>query len=379
MGKHTFTVARSDKWPGIEKVDTTLTVEFEDFWYLRESELQIRKRPTKVSGAVWDVGSRNRQQDIFPLPDYLNDVVQMTNPTYSIGGHLIAVRLTGIDSPFNMVGVSKRTNDKMQAVENHVSKAGLSHLTVEVTAYYDDKDSRIPKTFRYTLQDSLGKTSVQEVTQDWMTVGQYSFTEQQINALGKLQFEMLSKGWCIENQPQTTQCPVAFSFLKGCLPALDQRPYAVLDYFLFVYGGQYGDVPPVESSLISSYANSIKPGAGFGDFQRALMKQANVLMNSNWLKSDVTGKQYAIETKEGVVTEQFPNLIDGGGSNAPQVDHIIPESLKGPNCFSNARLTSMQFNVQRGNCTNQFNYRDEKWRQEMLQQLQSNPQLAKFL
>ena len=61
------------------------------------------------------------------------------------------------------------------------------------------------------------------------------------------------------------------------------------------------------------------------------------------------------------------------------VDHIIPESLKGPNCFSNARLTSMQFNVQRGNTTQQFNYRDDTWRREMLKKLQSDPSLAKYL
>lgn len=379
MGKHSVTLPRGDRWHGAGTVDPNFTLEYEDFWYMREGELQIRQRPTKVEGYVWDVGSRTRKQDVFPLADYLKEVVQLPNVTYSIGGHLIAVRLTGVDSPLNMVGVSKRTNDKMQAVENAIGKSGLSHLTVEVTAYYDDKDSRIPKTFRYAWTNSLGTTTTQDVTQDWMTVGQYGFTEQQISSLGKLRNEMIERNWRIESQPMTSNCPVVFNFLKGYLPAVEQRPYAVLDYLLLVYGGTYGDVPGVDSTNVLAYANSVQLGGGFNDFHRVLVKQANVLLNNNWLKSDVTGRQFAIETKESVVTEQHSNLLDGGGSNAPQVDHIIPESLRGPNCFSNARLTSMQFNVQRGQCTQQFNYHDETWRREMLQKLQSNPELAKYL
>jgi len=379
MGKHTITLARAVKWPGVEKVDPDFTLEYEDFWYLREGELQVRQRPTKVSGYVWDLGSRPREKDIYPLADYLKDVVQLPNLTYSIGGHLIAVRLTGVDSPFNMVGVSKRTNDKMQSVETEIGKSGVSHLTVEVAAYYNDKDSRIPKTFKYTWTNTLGTATTREVTQDWLTVGAYGFTTEQIGSLSKLRQEMLEKNWCIEQQPMTTHCPVLFNFLKGYLPALDQRPYAVLDYFLIVYGGKYGDVPPVDSSDILKYVNSVKQGGGFEDFHRALVKQANVLLNNNWLKSDVVGKPFAIETGQGVVSEQHANLIDGGGANAPQVDHIIPESLKGPNCFSNARLTSLQFNVQRGNTTQQFNYRDDTWRREMLKKLQSDPSLAKYL
>jgi 5-methylcytosine-specific restriction endonuclease McrA len=375
-------LARKDNWFGVGEVDPYFYVDVETFTYYADGTPDTRWRPRRIRGGVWNVGGRPRD-GLIALPDIRGDrSLDVSHPNFSVGGHLIAVMLTGVDDPQNIVPVSKATNDKMSAVERDLGGLMDPHwLEVEVTGYYDDpdKDSRVPKGFHYRVYkggtDPAGtKAALKEwnVTQDWLQVGPYGYPEKDV-ALAKQLQTGLKFGWKIENVTSAGNSGRDLRFLTGHLPPVGRRPLAFLDYWLIAYSG----LGKVDRNLIEEYIQSIGLGTSFGlKWVRELAIKANILAHDNHLISDAFGdKESAVELKDTVVIETHQNLIVGGGANAPHIDHIVPESLGGPNCFSNAKVTSMQYNVQKGNQTKQFQFRDDRWREEMLQKLTTDPNI----
>jgi hypothetical protein len=171
----------------------------------------------------------------------------------------------------------------------------------------------------------------------------------------------------IENVTNSAAGGRNLTFLSGHLPSPGNRPYAVLDYLLVERKGE--GICAEQEAL--DYVRSIALGAGFASFARNFALFGNVMHHNDYLRSDVYGRPDAfLQTKTaGVTGESHANLIQGGGGNAPQVDHIIPEALNGANCLSNAQITSMSYNTSKGKNTSQLAMRDDQWKANMTAEL----------
>ena len=141
-------IPRLLSWFGAETVDPDFYFTFENFAFSGDGMVETRQRPKKAEGAIWYVGGAPRD-DLIPLADIRQDQsLSSLHTTFSVGGHLIAKMLTGLDQPENLVSVTKATNDKMQRVENQLKGCANPHwLVVEVLDYFDgpDRDPRAAK------------------------------------------------------------------------------------------------------------------------------------------------------------------------------------------------------------------------------------------
>lgn len=367
-------VYRSIGWPYQGQVEANLAVLLEAF-HTNEGKSDMRRRPKKICGVVWDVGGRARS-DLVSIVDVRADQsLDTRNPTFGIGGHLIAVSLNGVDAGCNIVPVSKQTNDKMSSVEAELRKlcTGPRYLEVEVPEYYDsvDKDPRVPRRFVYTLYhnpqpqgDGNPVVYRKEITQDWLQVGPSTHAAEKIAEVHRAIRYLAETNWAIESVAEAGSAKRSMLFLKGYLPPPGKRPLAFIDLLII----EKPHVLGVDPTLVAQYIQSIKLGGKFEKQYRMWAIMGNILKNNNWLRSNVYGaRDAALELlHQGVVTENFDHLVVGGGLNAPHVDHIVPKSLKGPNCFSNAQIVSHSYNVQKGNCTKPLEYRSEEWKQQML-------------
>lgn len=181
---------------------------------------------------------------------------------------------------------------------------------------------------------------------------------------------MRFSAWLVENVTSAGPENRDLTFLKGHLPPPDKRPLAFMDCFMLVHS----NVLEVDANTVAEYVNSIGLGEKFPKPARQWAIFGNILKNDNWLCSDVYGDPSAVLQVGGsVVLEYFPLLVAGGGLNAPHVDHIVPQMLGGPNCFSNAQITSHSCNVQKGNHTQSLGFRSEEWRKDMMQRWNTDP------
>jgi DNA/RNA non-specific endonuclease len=259
-----ITVARVEEWIGIEEVDPNFYFTVEDFAFDGDDIEEIRQRPTRAEGAVWGLeGQAPRREGDLPLADVRMDgTVSTRHDTFSYGGHLIAHRLTGVAAPANLVPVTQAANGEMKKVENRIAKKASPHwLVVEVGKYYDGaaEDPRVPGEFRYTLYEggtrptSYGNKKVleQQVTQPWLNVGAYTYSQSNITEANRLHDEMVSKHWRIENLVQ-------YHAMAPYLAPAAERPLAFLDYWVFTNG-----MHPVPQQKAQNYVKSIACGKGF--------------------------------------------------------------------------------------------------------------------
>ena len=377
-----LTQSNKHRWHGVGNVDPSFHFTCETFPFSGDAMAETRYRPTSAAGAVWWVGGA-RRPEIFPLADIRQDgTYSSRHPMFSVAGHLVPKMMTGLDVPENLVPVTKSTNDRMQKVENAI-KAIAQHphyLLVEVAGYYDmpNGDSRVPTGFHYKLfaggtAPGQGVAPIREwdVTQDLLQVADYGYSQQALVAADKLREEMKSTGWKIESCSAAGPDRKSLTFLAGALPPPDQRPLAFLDYWLLAKGGTLGDIT-VDDGFVNGYIRSIERGASFSNASvREMAIVANILLNDNRLISDAYANPSTVMNlgQAGVVRETHAALIAGSGDNAPQVDHVYPESLGGPNCFSNAQITSAQYNVQKGNATEVLQPRSAEWHREMSERI----------
>lgn len=369
-------------WQGIEPVDPNFYFRYENFNFTGDGMMEVRQRPKAASGAIWSEGSGARD-DLLPLADIRQDGSPSSiHTTFSVAGHLIAKTLTGLDKPENLVNITKATNDKMSRVERELQKLASPHwLVVDVNSYFDAEgdDHRVPRTFRYSLYAGgtkpgfgVGPLRTWDVVQDWSSVGPYSYSTEFINIVEKAK-SALAFGWKIETCTSAGPDSLNMTFLAGKLPPPENRPLAFLDFILIRSPGQAAKLG-VSEQQIKQYLRNIGPKKKFKPkWVRQLAIMGNVLAHNNWLMSDVYDRRDAvIQLKEGIVVEPHSSLLVGSGANAPQVDHIFPESLGGPNCFSNAQITSQQYNSQKGKAVEILQFRDEAWKSEMGEKMKTD-------
>jgi hypothetical protein len=381
MPRNTF--RRNDKWHGVGTVPDNFDATWETFRYAHDGITVVTMyRPKSVSGMVWDVGGRGRDE-LTPLAE-LNDqgLRCLSNPHFSIGGHLIAVALSGPDVPENLAPVSSQANQQMLAVERKIRKLAQApcFLEVSIPEYYDgvDQDPRVPKRFVYKLYNRERTALLKQYTveQAWLQAVAYTYAPKEISLIGQLQTGVRFLGWKIEDVTSTPIGGINLSFLRGHLPPPEQRPNACMDYLLIERRGE----GLFDESLILAYVKSIANAAPFPEATRQMVLKCAILRNNNRLVSDASGNKAAtLDVGNGVVSENFGVLVEGGGANAPQVDHIVPQKLKGANCFSNAQITSAQYNASKGKNVDSLQFRDQHWKEQMRRKMLSDPNLAPWV
>lgn len=370
------TIERPHAWYGVGNVDPNFHFTSEVFVHEGDS----RHRPKTAQGPIWYVGGAPRD-DLFQLADIRsNNTYDMNHPTYSVSGHLIAKMLGGVDEPENLVHVTKRTNDLMQGVENQLKGLHEPHwLKVTVDSYFapPNGDARIPQKFTYQVWKGGTAPSPQTaplrtwtVTQAWVEVGKFDYDDALLVLAAKLKTGMTFTNWRLE----TASNPLGgnFSHLANAMPKdLAKRPLAFLDYALIAHPETWERLGVTESNVIE-YLNSLGVGESYKlSWVRQLALKGNILAHQNWLTSDVFGDRSSVIVQKtgGIVTEPHQHLIIGGGSDAPQVDHIVPESKGGCNAFSNAQITSQLYNGQKSNFTQTLEPRSQDWFNEMTRKL----------
>jgi len=364
-------LTKGDTWRGSEVTSPTFSVESEMFAFDGVNGFYRTKR---VAGNVWDVGGRNRKE-LVCLPDIRPDsTLELQNPFFSIAGHLIAASLTGTDDPENLTPVSKYTNDMQQTVENRIKKFGVSHLTVTVEDYYVD-DPRVPKTFHYLCKNLSGGVLLDErVVQPWGNIGLVGTPMELTRTIQAAQVAVKFLGWKIEDVRSTAVGHLDLSFLAGHLPKPEHRPYAGVDWLLTTR--LHNSFCDEKTTL--AYLQSLANKAEFTATAKGLALRANPALHGDYLMSDAYNKPHTyLEATHGVVIETESNLLNGGGANAPQVDHIFPKAAGGANCLSNAQITSMRYNSSKQDTIKVLEIRSPQWKEEMLKKLASDP-LIKF-
>jgi hypothetical protein len=365
-------LTKGDRWPGIEVVSPTFSVVTETFAF---EGLGGFYRTKSVAGNVWNVAGRNRKE-LISLPDIRPDhTLELQNPFFSVAGHLIAASLTGTDDPENLTPVSKYTNDLQQVVENKIKKLGVTHLTVTVEEYYAE-DPRVPKTFRYFCRSLTGATLLDErVVQPWVNTGPVGTAAELIETIEAANLAVKFLGWKIEDVNSSAVGHRDLSFLAGHLPKPEHRPYAGLDWLMMTR--LHNSL--CDESTTLAYVNSIGNSADFAGITKRLALRANPVLHGDFLVSDAYSKPHTyLEATHGAVIETESALMNGGGANAPQVDHIFPKAAGGANCLSNAQITSMRYNSSKQDTIKVLEIRSPAWKRDMLEKMKTDPHLKFF-
>ena len=367
-----FEIPKTERWGGAERLSPTFHFGSQEFQFEGEGGFY---RPVHISGHVWDVGARGRAKLICLADIRPGDDLEIQNPSFSIAGHLIAVALTGMDQPWNLTPVSNYTNGLQKVIENKVRKFGPCHLSVDVTEYYDD-DPRIPRTFHYVARSLTGTVLLDEtVVQPWGVVAPVGSSLVLKAYLDEAQQRMVSQNWRIETVRNSPVGNVDFGFLAGHLPPPEHRPYAAVDYVLLTQA-QHPLCTPVKSR---NYVERIGNGFAFTSTAKALALQCNPLIHNDFVVSDAYGKAHtALLATHGAVVETEQALMNGGGHNAPQVDHIVPQARLGANCLSNAQITSMRYNTSKQQTVQLLDMRDDAWKQQKAEEMKTDPRIKYF-
>ena len=242
-------------------------------------------------------------------------------------------------------------------------------IRIEVNSYYDDTVPPlpwIPKSVTYHFKE--GHNSVSEaITQDLIGV-QMTIPDSggMTVVFGKAKLEMEQASWSVEQADRRFQGAT-------CLPPVQLRPYAFLDYIAFAKKGTY-DRFQFDDRFLNYYLENVSRKAGFakvdldGAFRKTMLT-ANAAGHGTVLTSDAYGDRDSLfQTKGGlVVQENIAGLVNGGGTNAPEIDHIFPENQGGANCFSNARLTSKSYNAAKRDSVQQFELMPEQLKAQRYQ------------
>ncbi len=307
------------------------------------------------------------------------------------GGHLIAASLGGSDAAYNRVPMALDQNrgGGWRQIEESARACRAGLYAVRCT-YNNFIDPRIPtrvearllqleredfatfnETGTFARVAALGPTlmSMAKATYDNPckftvhnavhhaldqdpfhivppTVKYHSSADQ----LRELYYEYpLPNDFAIEDQanfllmPYNSTAPRSTDRHQWNLPPLNARPNAWLDYM--AASGHLNDVMVERASgkqvkinlkaLNTNYSSSSVPGP-----YRNLLMTWNQVFHSFVLMGQTIYQSEAKDDKSD---------LGNRFTQAPEIDHIIPASLKGPTLFSNLRLTSRSYNNARRN------------------------------
>lgn len=343
---------------GVADPDLPVTASLETVRFTLDDELVSVERPFRVTGLAWACDRTGGE--LIPLAELVTgpeSTYRMNlDAFHSIGGHVLAASLGGPNASENLVSVSSQFNGQMDAVEREIrrscrpaSGAARPVLTTVDLTYHDDASPWVPKQVVYRFPDAAGVAQVRTVSQTLVRAvatlpGSAAWTADLLKAAA----EVSSTNWRVE---------AYMAMSPGSVPAAGDRRYAMLDYIALMHDGRYGAVAFGNGYQTYKYLEHIREGGGFAEHRpakwfRAVLQTANAALHGTTLQSDAYANPGAnIVLQSGVVVEGHNGLMVGGGANAPEIDHVVPESQGGANCFSNAQLTSKSYNAAKGKRT----------------------------
>jgi hypothetical protein len=268
-------------------------------------------------------------------------------------GHLIALEFGGADVADNLVPMWGHFNKHgaWKQLETNIASlvATRGKVRIEITCdYLASVDARIPKVFRVkaTLLESVGSPAMWTINHVPPFPRPEAPDDGFAALVAKARTEMntvFPVGFFIEDYYSLTRTGQQLRVPGRTMAA---RPYALLDYMAFT--------SVIDFPLLENVDNH----KGFDAEQRAWILALNRIDNDNLLITDdaddfattATKSHYDSRGNEiyhgSYIADGFPLgvLMERGGDQAPEVDHVIPESRGGCNAFSNAQVISRAYN-----------------------------------
>jgi DNA/RNA non-specific endonuclease/HNH endonuclease len=265
-------------------------------------------------------------------------------------GHLLALEFGGPNSENNLVPMWGRFNKhgawRQFEADLQALLATRGRVSLEIGCdYLLSDDARVPAVFRITARDGVWS---REWTIDHVRpLPRPSAPDPGFAALVRKAREEMNTlfpgGFFIESVFERTRTGQRLR-----LPAREpeQRPYAVLDYMA------------LSKAIDFELLRDVDNGREFDGPQRGWILALNRLDNEGVLVTDVHEDFAAVSSEShedaygnviwhgDYVVHDFPLgvLIEAGGDQAPEVDHVIPKSFNGCNAFSNAQVISRAYN-----------------------------------
>jgi hypothetical protein len=319
-----------------------------------------RLRPVKVSGLLKHVKppAKNPPEPISAMNAQFKGLTKPQLDWQAFGtkidgtigpgfdrGHLIAEQFGGPNVAWNIVPMHAYYNERgpWRRVEWDLLKLmkPIGQLYVVIEIFYTGTDPRIPSKFKVSVtpsgysywfsQDVVHELSAREPIQipDDIEV-MFKWAEQRFTPEVAKKFMRKAEG------TQGKMYPIA-----------GPRPYAILDYLVANYNNWPRKLAYEGDEYDMTSGGKRQPGYGFHENQKLLIKFYNAYKNKGWLVSDgrqdIDHGQYYHGPHDTKL-----ELNDKGGDDAPEVDHLVPESQGGSNCYCNARLVSKACNGGKG-------------------------------
>lgn len=254
------------------------------------------------------------------------------------GGHVIGLRLGGVDASMNVVpmyrafnrGPYSRAEADIKMLTGKLTETGVPVLTV--TCGYPATDSDVPTTLTLELthRTSTGVLPIKTWTltqpDDIPAVPDLSAKKQKLFTDPEKQEKVRKKA-----ARELRLGKVAVQDVH--LPRSDRAEYPD-DPQKRIY--EYLDLLQWSGKLdVETRSEAFK---GFSADQRTLILQANKMKNGGVIKSD--------DPQDPVYRDpDYQGRLDERGTdNFPEIDHIIPQVLGGSNAYSNARVVSWRLN-----------------------------------
>ena len=333
-----FQIKVAQMWDWIDWSKKQIAVEKQNFMYGLIPQFRIRQ-VTAIS--LLRITSKARVKAKNACLVFSAGHVSDVRPMNIEGGHLIGMKLGGVDDEENVVPMYSHVNrQSFLAVESQIMAAyqpgQRMGMVVRISYPLVGGDGRIPNGFSVQLyrdmvldQNAAG-TFAGTVTGPAIIVdGAPQQTGRLVlNPYVKLHLDtakaaVTARGWTIESADGNTRDWVR----TGKLPPVGSRPYAHLDYLAYT---------DPDNVLFPIPRDTVGGGWAFSADQRAVIQAANRY-------GQVDGR--AGECWSDVAADPHQcALIQIGTDSGIEIDHIMPMSRSGSNAFSNAMVVSAGYN-----------------------------------
>jgi hypothetical protein len=331
-------------WDWVDHRTKEVLVETERF--LHGVPGSMRVRPKTVVSLIRIKNSPRQPAKNLPLA-FNGGHVMDGRPLNIEGGHVIGIAIGGVDEQENVVPMYSHVNrGTFLSIEKTISRDYIPGKSMGVSIsldYTTSPDGRIPTNISVTLmrEMTIDPVALGRVTGTTIRVDDISNAPQQaarieidphLQAYLQQVQKRVDAGWTIESAEEATRSWVA----EKKLPPVGNRPYALLDWILFMDpGNQY---LPMQANI-----GTIGPGRPFTDRQRELIQLVN--------RYRQTGEKKGECWSDVAEDRNQCALIQVGTDTGIEVDHILPMKPVGSNAFSNAQITSAGHNRSKSNTT----------------------------
>ena len=329
-------------WDWIDHSKKNVLVETKSFNY----GLQLRSRPTCVASMI-HVKTTPRQAAKNLGLSFNRGSNFDGRPLNIEGGHVIGIKIGGVDDLENIVPMYSHVNrGSFATLEREILNkyiAGKSMGVIVILDYTLSTDARIPFSITVKMFSGLqideqrlgcfaGRQEFSRTIQNTPQQAARKDIDPHVAAFLNEVRQNMPVGWKIEDQVGETANWVS----ENKLPPVNNRPYALLDWI-------YLNCPDNEHMNMSREVGTMGPGRTFSPRQRQLIEMVN--------------RYSQPDPKKGECWSDVGNdphqsaLIQLGTDTGIEVDHIMPMRPVGSNTFSNAQITSAGYNRSKAGTT----------------------------